>query len=62
MLGEDKPKNQNHVMVFTRGESLQTVDMNQESYFEVALKMKKNLQAFAKREGSFPTTIFGLRE
>lgn len=28
-LGEGKPENQNHAMIFTRGEALQTIDMNQ---------------------------------
>ena len=29
MLGEGKPENQNHAIIFTRGEALQTIDMNQ---------------------------------
>jgi 1,3-beta-glucan synthase component. len=62
ILGEGKPENQNHAMIFTRGEFLQTIDMNQEGYFEEALKMRNALQEFAKREGSLPTTILGLRE
>ena len=28
-LGEGKPENQNHAIIFTRGEALQTIDMNQ---------------------------------
>lgn len=28
-LGEGKPENQNHAIVFTRGEALQAIDMNQ---------------------------------
>ena len=28
-LGEGKPENQNHAIIFTRGEGLQTIDMNQ---------------------------------
>ncbi|MBA0628431.1 hypothetical protein Godav_023156, partial [Gossypium davidsonii] len=28
-LGEGKPENQNHALIFTRGEALQTIDMNQ---------------------------------
>jgi callose synthase len=62
ILGEGKPENQNHAMIFTRGEFLQTIDMNQEGYFEEALKMRNCLQEFAKREGPLPTTILGLRE
>ncbi|KAF4376972.1 hypothetical protein F8388_022688, partial [Cannabis sativa] len=29
-LGEGKPENQNHAIVFTRGEAVQTIDMNQQ--------------------------------
>lgn len=29
ILGEGKPENQNHAIVFTRGEAIQTIDMNQ---------------------------------
>jgi callose synthase len=60
VIGEGKPENQNHAMIFTRGEFLQTIDMNQEGYFEEALKMRNCLQEFAKREGPLPTTILGL--
>lgn len=28
-LGEGKPENQNHAIIFSRGEALQTIDMNQ---------------------------------
>jgi callose synthase len=62
VIGEGKPENQNHAIIFTRGEFLQTIDMNQEGYFEEALKMRNCLQEFAKREGPLPTTILGLRE
>jgi len=30
-LGEGKPENQNHAIVFTRGNAIQTIDMNQVS-------------------------------
>eukprot|EP00562_Extubocellulus_spinifer_P006927 CAMPEP_0178517366 /NCGR_PEP_ID=MMETSP0696-20121128/25651_1 /TAXON_ID=265572 /ORGANISM="Extubocellulus spinifer, Strain CCMP396" /LENGTH=2108 /DNA_ID=CAMNT_0020147789 /DNA_START=313 /DNA_END=6639 /DNA_ORIENTATION=+ len=62
VIGEGKPENQNHAMIFTRGEFMQTIDMNQEGYFEEALKMRNALQEFAKRDGPLPTTILGLRE
>lgn len=62
VVGEGKPENQNHAMIFTRGEFVQTIDMNQEGYFEEALKMRNALQEFAKRDGPLPTTILGLRE
>ena len=38
-LGEGKPENQNHALIFTRGDALQKIDLNQENYFEEALKM-----------------------
>lgn len=28
-VGEGKPENQNHAIIFTRGQALQTIDMNQ---------------------------------
>ena len=28
-LGEGKPENQNHAIIFTRGNAIQTIDMNQ---------------------------------
>jgi len=62
VVGEGKPENQNHALIFTRSEYIQTIDMNQEGYFEEALKMRNALQEFTKREGPLPTTILGLRE
>lgn len=32
ILGGGKPENQNHAIIFTRGEGLQTIDMNQVEY------------------------------
>ena len=29
ILGEGKPENQNHAVIFTRGDAIQTIDMNQ---------------------------------
>jgi hypothetical protein len=29
ILGEGKPENQNHAIIFTRGEALQAIDVNQ---------------------------------
>ncbi|KAK1286036.1 Callose synthase 12 [Acorus calamus] len=43
-LGEGKPENQNHAMIFTRGDAVQTIDMNQDNYFEEALKMRNLLR------------------
>lgn len=32
-LGEGKPENQNHAIIFTRGEAVQTIDMNQVIFY-----------------------------
>ncbi|XP_007014816.2 PREDICTED: callose synthase 3 isoform X1 [Theobroma cacao] len=63
ILGEGKPENQNHAIIFTRGEGLQTIDMNQDNYMEEALKMRNLLQEFlTKHDGVRYPTILGLRE
>ncbi|KMS98256.1 hypothetical protein BVRB_4g094050 [Beta vulgaris subsp. vulgaris] len=58
-IGEGKPENQNHAIIFTRGEALQTIDMNQDNYFEEAYKMRNILQEFLEDRAP---TIVGLRE
>ncbi|KAK6138372.1 hypothetical protein DH2020_027888 [Rehmannia glutinosa] len=62
ILGEGKPENQNHAIIFTRGEGLQTIDMNQDNYMEEALKMRNLLQEFLKRHDVRHPSILGLRE
>ncbi|XP_057992637.1 putative callose synthase 8 isoform X1 [Hevea brasiliensis] len=61
-IGEGKPENQNHAIIFTRGEALQTIDMNQDNYLEEAFKMRNLLQEFFQQQGRRPPTILGLRE
>jgi len=61
-LGEGKPENQNHAMIFTRGDAVQTIDMNQDSYFEEALKMRNLLQEYNHYHGIRKPTILGVRE
>ncbi|KAF5754287.1 putative 1,3-beta-glucan synthase [Helianthus annuus] len=62
-IGEGKPENQNHAIIFTRGEALQTIDMNQDNYFEEAFKMRNVLEEFHKdHHGQRRPTILGLRE
>ncbi|CAF2314846.1 unnamed protein product [Brassica rapa subsp. trilocularis] len=62
-IGEGKPENQNHAIIFTRGEALQTIDMNQDNYFEETFKMRNVLQEFDEgRRGKRNPTILGLRE
>jgi len=63
MLGEGKPENQNHAMIFTRGEALQTIDMNQCGYLEEALKMRNLLCEFRTHpDAPHAPTILGFRE
>ncbi|XP_021773953.1 putative callose synthase 8 [Chenopodium quinoa] len=61
-IGEGKPENQNHAIIFTRGEALQTIDMNQDNYLEEAYKMRNILQEFFEDRGRRAPTIVGLRE
>lgn len=61
-LGEGKPENQNHAIIFTRGDAIQTIDMNQDNTFEEALKMRNLLEEFKKFYGIRKPTILGVRE
>ncbi|CAI9787626.1 unnamed protein product [Fraxinus pennsylvanica] len=59
-LGEGKPENQNHAIIFTRGDAIQTIDMNQDNYFEEALKMRNFLEEFQHNHGiKKPTDYIG---
>jgi hypothetical protein len=60
-LGEAKPNNQNHAVVFSRGEALQAIDMNQDCAFEEALKIDAVLEGFDDSVGSHGR-IIGMRE
>ncbi|EXB72969.1 Callose synthase 12 [Morus notabilis] len=61
-LGEGKPENQNHAIIFTRGDAVQTIDMNQDNYFEEALKMRNLLEEYRRYYGVRKPTILGVRE
>ncbi|KAF7081798.1 hypothetical protein CFC21_085704 [Triticum aestivum] len=62
-IGEGRPENQNHAIIFTRGEALQTIDINQDNYVEEAFKMRNVLEEFGKEKyGQNKPTILGLRE
>ncbi|XP_051127343.1 callose synthase 5-like isoform X2 [Andrographis paniculata] len=61
-IGEGKPENQNHAIIFTRGEAIQTIDMNQDNYLEEAFKMRNLLEEFNEDHGVRPPTILGVRE
>ncbi|XP_039828027.1 callose synthase 10-like isoform X2 [Panicum virgatum] len=64
-LGEGKPENQNHAIIFTRGDAIQTIDMNQDNYLEEAMKMRNLLEEFRNDHGNHGIrnpTILGVRE
>lgn len=68
-VGEGKPENQNHAIIFTRGRYIQTVDMNQDGYYEESLKVRNLLEEFnrGRSEGCFGrdnkrVTIVGFSE
>ncbi|KAG2442515.1 hypothetical protein HXX76_002601 [Chlamydomonas incerta] len=44
IIGEGKPENQNHAVIFCFGEALQTIDMNQDNALAEALKMRNLLK------------------
>ncbi|TVU31475.1 hypothetical protein EJB05_23161, partial [Eragrostis curvula] len=65
LLGEGKPENQNHAIIFTRGDAIQTIDMNQDNYLEEAMKMRNLLEEFRNIHGYHGIrnpTILGVRE
>ncbi|KAG7701329.1 hypothetical protein KL930_000217 [Ogataea haglerorum] len=46
ILGDGKSDNQNHAIIFTRGEYLQLIDANQDNYLEECLKIRSVLAEF----------------
>ncbi|KAF0698946.1 Aste57867_10468 [Aphanomyces stellatus] len=63
IIGEGKPENQNHAVIFSRGELIQCVDMNQDGYLEECLKMPNLLATVDRPEhAKSPLTIIGFRE
>lgn len=62
IIGEGKPENQNNAIPFTRGEFLQTIDMNQQHYFEECLKMPQLLHTASLHPSKKPVSIIGMRE
>jgi len=68
VIGEGKPENQNHAVVFCPGEALQTIDCNQDNIVAEGLKIR-NLLAELLPEGwdtahlrSRPTITQALRQ
>lgn len=62
-MGNGKSDNQNHAIIFTRGEYIQLVDANQDNYLEECLKIKNVLKEFEDEDSNqSPIAIVGARE
>ncbi|KAH6989456.1 1,3-beta-glucan synthase component-domain-containing protein [Ilyonectria sp. MPI-CAGE-AT-0026] len=76
ILGDGKSDNQNHSIIFYRGEYIQLIDANQDNYLEECLKIRSVLAEFeemkndnvspytpgVKTEATNPVAILGARE
>ncbi|KAI0005221.1 glycosyltransferase family 48 protein [Xylariaceae sp. FL0662B] len=76
VLGDGKSDNQNHAIIFYRGEYIQLIDANQDNYLEECLKIRSVLAEFeemktdnvspytpgVKNETNAPVAILGARE
>jgi 1,3-beta-glucan synthase len=76
ILGDGKSDNQNHALIFYRGEYIQLIDANQDNYLEECLKIRSVLAEFeemkqdnvspytpgVKNELDAPVAILGARE
>ncbi|KAF7562126.1 hypothetical protein G7046_g2003 [Stylonectria norvegica] len=76
ILGDGKSDNQNHSIIFYRGEYIQLIDANQDNYLEECLKIRSVLAEFeemktdnvspytpgVKNEHHAPVAILGARE
>ena len=76
VLGDGKSDNQNHALIFYRGEYIQLIDANQDNYLEECLKIRSVLAEFeelkpddtspytpgVKNEAPAPVAILGARE
>ena len=75
ILGDGKSDNQNHSLIFCRGEYIQLIDANQDNYIEECLKIRSVLAEFEETilpldpynsetdyEYSHPVAIIGTRE
>nr|CAD1839629.1 unnamed protein product [Ananas comosus var. bracteatus] len=49
-------------LLFTRGDAVQTINMNRDNYLEEAMKMRNLLDEFRANHGLRPPTILGVRE
>lgn len=57
ILGDGKSDNQNHALIFYRGEYIQVIDANQDNYLEECLKIKSVLAEF-EEYSIYPATNY----
>ncbi|KAF6006542.1 hypothetical protein HII13_005019 [Brettanomyces bruxellensis] len=57
ILGDGKSDNQNHTIIFCRGEYCQLIDANQDNYLEECLKIRNLLMEF--EEVKVPADVYG---
>ncbi|KAJ7598204.1 1,3-beta-glucan synthase component FKS1 [Mycena floridula] len=64
ILGDGKSDNQNHAIVFYRGEYLQLIDVNQDNYLEECLKIRNVLAEFEEYRvsGESPYASWGSKD
>ncbi|KAJ7598180.1 1,3-beta-glucan synthase component-domain-containing protein [Mycena floridula] len=64
ILGDGKSDNQNHAIVFYRGEYLQLIDANQDNYLEECLKIRNVLAEFEEYRvsGESPNASWGSKD
>ncbi|KAI5287623.1 1,3-beta-D-glucan synthase, partial [Ascosphaera atra] len=76
ILGDGKSDNQNHAIIFYRGEYIQLIDANQDNYLEECLKIRSVLAEFEEiqsdnqspytpglpSQNRYPVAILGARE
>lgn len=64
ILGDGKSDNQNHAIIFYRGEYLQLIDANQDNYLEECLKIRNILGEFEEynMSGQNPYAVSGHKE
>eukprot|EP00775_Hariotina_reticulata_P008714 gene8714-8895_t len=58
ILGEGKPENQNHAIIFCHGEALQTIDCNQDNLVAEGLKLRNLLAEFLPQGWDQPQPQF----
>jgi hypothetical protein len=59
VLGEGKPENQNHAIIFCHSETVQTIDCNQDNVVSEALKLPNLLDEFNRDDH---VALVGFRE